>query len=518
MDNTRRSFLKRAVSFSLAAAGGPLFFSHAGLSAQRKHIHTELSDYDAVGLGELIREKQVSPLELVEDVIRRIERVNPRINAVLTKNFDLEKARGRAKNELGDGQLAGVPVMLKNLTQYKGARIDSGSRLFAKYIAKNGGVTTSSSPLVEAMEKAGMIITGITNSPEAGLLETTEPILHGATRNPWNTDYTAGGSSGGTAAAIAAGIIPLAHGNDGGGSIRIPACQCGVFGLKPTRGRELGSGAGRSGGLNQAFFIANDLCLSRSVRDTAAFLNIVENKNNPNLTPIGFVSAPSKKRLKIALVLEAFNGKKPHPEVEKAVRQSAKLCEKLGHRVEEIRLEINGSEFIDAFLGFWAVGALSFETRIVDLLGKGTRREDVLEPWTIGLMELAKSRGRESCIQRAVKVFGEVATSLEKIFQTYDVILSPVMRVPPYKIGWHAPTVSFDTLLARLLDEVGYTPVHNAAGTTAMSAPLYWTAEGLPIGSQFAAWRGGEATLLELAYELEATQPWARKRPPIFAS
>jgi amidase len=488
------------------------------LSAQRKQIQSELADYDALGLAELIRKKQVTPLELVEDVIRRIELVNPRINAVLTKNFDPEKARERAKSGLGDGQFAGVPVMLKNLTRYKDARIDSGSRLYANFITKSSGVKTPSSPLVEAMEKAGMIITGITNSPEAGLLETTEPILHGATRNPWNTDYTAGGSSGGSAAAIAAGIVPLAHANDGGGSIRIPACQCGVFGLKPTRGRELGSGGGRRGGDNEALFIANDLCLSRSVRDTAAFLNAVENKNNPNLSPVGFVAAPSKKRLKIALVPEAFNGKKPHPEVEKAVRQSAQTCDKLGHRVEETKLEINGSEFIDAFLGFWATGALGLESLVEALLGKGTKREDVLEPWTIGLIELAKSRGRDACVQRAMKVFGEVTASLEKTFRAYDVILSPVMRVPPYKIGWHAPTVSFDTLLARLIDEVGYTPVHNAAGTPAMSAPLYWTGEGLPIGSQFAAWRGGEATLLELAYELEAAQPWARKRPTIFAS
>jgi amidase len=288
--------------------------------------------------------------------------------------------------------------------------------------------------------------------------------------------------------------------------------------LKPTRGRELGSGGGRRGGDNEALFIANDLCLSRSVRDTAAFLNAVENKNNPNLSPVGFVAAPSKKRLKIALVPEAFNGKKPHPEVEKAVRQSAQTCDKLGHRVEETKLEINGSEFIDAFLGFWATGALGLESLVEALLGKGTKREDVLEPWTIGLIELAKSRGRDACVQRAMKVFGEVTASLEKTFRAYDVILSPVMRVPPYKIGWHAPTVSFDTLLARLIDEVGYTPVHNAAGTPAMSAPLYWTGEGLPIGSQFAAWRGGEATLLELAYELEAAQPWARKRPTIFAS
>lgn len=517
MEHTRRDFLRGAVSFSLASAGGSLVLARAGVGAQTKPTRSDLADFDALGLAELIKKKQVSPLDVVEDVIRRIERINPRINAVLTSNFDVEKARKRAGAATGDGMFAGAPVMLKNLTQYKDARIDSGSRLFAKSIARAGSLAQRNSPLIDAMEKAGMIITGITNSPEFGLLETTEPVLHGPTRNPWNTDFTAGGSSGGSAAAVAAGLVPLAHGNDGGGSIRIPACQCGIFGLKPTRGRELGNDAA-SGGGNDSLYIASDLCLSRSVRDTAAFLSVVENKNHPALVPVGFVSGPSKKRLRIALALEAYNGKKPDAEVEKAIRASARLCDRLGHKVEETKLEISGNEFIDAFLGFWATSTLGLEQLVERLLGKETKREDVLEPWTLGLIDLAKSRGSEACVQRATKVFGAVTTSLEKTFRSYDVILSPVMRVPPYKIGWHAPTLNFNTLLARVTDEVGYTPLHNAAGTPAMSVPLYWTGEGLPIGSQFAAWRGGEATLLSLAYELEAAQPWARKRPPGFAS
>lgn len=510
MNNTRRDFLRQALSFSL--------LPRAAVLAQTKPRLTNLASYDALGVAQLIKDKKISPLELVEDVIKRIERVNPKINAVLIKNFDIEKARARARSVAGDGIFVGAPAMLKNLTRYKDARIDSGSRLFARFIEKNPNTSQQSSPLVDAMERAGMIVTGITNSPEFGLLETTEPLLHGATRNPWNTDYTSGGSSGGSAAAVAAGIVPLAHANDGGGSIRIPACQCGLLGLKPTRGRELGSGGGRRGDGNEALYISSDLCVSRSVRDTAAFLAVVENRGNPQLPPVGFVTEPSKKRLRIALTLEAFNGKRPHPEVEKAILSSARLCEKLGHRVEEAKLEINGGQFIDAFLGFWATGTLGLEAQVEQMLGKRTQREEVLEPWTIGLMELAKSRGREASVQRALKVFTETTASVGRFFQTYDVMLSPVMRVPPYKIGWHAPTVDFNTLVARLTDEVGYTPLHNAAGTPAMSVPLYWTSEGLPIGSQFAAWRGGEATLLGLAYELEAAQPWAGKRPPVFAA
>ena len=277
MTHHRREFLKQSAAFSFLV-------SHPALAAQAKRQHSQLAGFDALGLADLIKRKKVSPLELVDDVIRRIELVNPKINAVLTKNFDVEKARARARSGALEGVFAGVPVMLKNLQQYKDANIDSGSRLFAM-VNKRGNRTQQNSPLVDAMERSGMIITGITSSPELGLIDTTEPVLHGPTRNPWNLNHTAGGSSGGTASAIAAGIIPLAHGNDGGGSIRIPACQCGVFGLKPTRSREVGNGGGpRSGG--DALNISSDMCLSRSVRDSAAFLGVVENKNNSSLPPV----------------------------------------------------------------------------------------------------------------------------------------------------------------------------------------------------------------------------------------
>ena len=520
MNHARRDFLKKSAVFTLATAGGSLLAEYTAIAQVRPKL-SELANYDALGLAELIRKKQISPLELVDDVIGRVERVNPKINAVLTKLFDVEKARGRAKQGIGDGPFAGVPGMLKNLTQYKDARIDAGSRLYARYIEKKGNVVQVNSPLIDAMERSGMIIAGVTNSPELGLIDTTEPVLYGATRNPWNTDYTAGGSSGGSAAAVAAGIVPLAHGSDAGGSIRIPACQCGVFGLKPTRERELGNTHLSSMGAESIILgsLASELCLSHSVRDTAAFLNAVEKKNNPFLPPVGFISGPFKKRLKVAMLLETFQGKKPHSEVEKAIRASAQLCERLGHKVEEAKTEINGPEFIDAFLCLLASSTLQYEVRIEQFLGKETKREDALEPWTLGLIDLAKSRGGlQPCSQRAIKAFTEASAAVEKLFKTYDVTLSPVMRVPPYKIGWHAPTLDFNMLLARVLDDIGTTPLNNAVGTPAMSVPLYWTRDGLPIGSQFAAWRGGEATLLGLAYELEEARPWAKKRPPVFAA
>ncbi len=511
MKRTRRNFLKQSASVSLVAASSA-FFRTSATSAGTKLTSSELVSYDAVGLAGLIRKKEITPLELVEDTLRRIERVNPKLNLVLTKLYDVAKAQLRAKQNPGDGVFAGVPVLLKNIVQYKEAKIDQGSRLLAAMVAKTGGLYQKNSPFTDAMEQAGFIVTGVTNAPEFGLIETTESVLYGPARNPWNTEYTTGGSSGGSAAAVAAGIVPLAHANDGGGSIRIPACQCGVFGLKPTRGRELK--AFTENAPEEPIQISSDLCVSRSVRDTAAFLNIVENKNNAALPPVGFVSGPAKKRLRIALALDGLNGTQPDPQVEKAIRATAKLCDKLGHKVEEVKLPLNGGEMTDAFIGYWAA-----ETAGLEMLVKfqGLKREDVLEPWTLGLIDLGKKRGVEACVKQAAKVFGEAATSLEKFFQTYDVLLTPVMRIPPYKIGWHDPRQNFEMLLARVLNEVCYTPLHNAVGTPAMSVPLSWTKDGLPIGSQFAAWRGGEATLLQLAYELEAAQPWAKKRPTVFA-
>ena len=182
-----------------------------------------------------------------------------------------------------------------------------------------------------------------------------------------------------------------------------------------------------------------------------------------------------------------------------------------------MKLPIDGNEIADAFLGYWAIGAAGVEAEIEKLLGKGTKREDVLEPWTIGLIEIGKKRGLFQAVGRATKSFGAAAAAMEAFFKNYDVILSPVMRIPPYKLGYHDPRMNFETLMARVMDEVAYTPLHNACGTPAMSVPLYWTKDNLPIGSQFAAWRGGEATLLQLAYELEAAKPWAKKRPVVFA-
>ncbi|MDX1383764.1 MAG: amidase family protein [Thermoanaerobaculia bacterium] len=509
---TRRDFLKRT---GLLTVGGLTGLGSLRCTPdpveQAVTAATDFAAFDGVGLAELVRNGEVTPLELVEDVLRRVDAVNPRINAVLPSLFDPDKARARAMGALGDGPLSGVPVMLKNLTGYAEAAIDSGSRLFSRALADGKIPPRPTSPLVQAMEDTGMIITGITSTPELGLTDTTEPVLHGPTRNPWNPEYSPGGSSGGTGAAIAAGIVPLAHGNDGGGSIRLPACQNGIFGLKPSRGRELGAAE------PTVLSIANNLCLSRSVRDTAAFLSVTENRDNPDLAPVGYVEGPSSERLRIALMTESFHGEPMHDEVRQAVESAAELCRELGHEVAEVPLPVDGKEFMDTFIGFWSTSTLDL-VETADRLYPDTDVSELLEAWTLGLAELARERGVESAVARAEDVFARANEAMIRLFESHDVMLSPVARTPPFRVGEHDPQGDFDTILERVLSVVAYTPLQNATGMPGMSVPLHWTADGLPVGLQFSAWRGGEARLLALAYELEEARPWFDRRPPIHAS
>ncbi|WP_456425815.1 amidase family protein [Rhodocaloribacter sp.] len=516
MHYSRRDFLKHVTALSIAAPTSLLTLScrsRAPGSSERSTTGPATSllfEHDGVGLAELIRTRQITPTELVEEVLRQIEALDPSINAVVPALFDPELARNRAEQALGQGLLAGVPVMLKNLTDYRAARIDFGSRLYARAYARGAGPRPESSAIADAIEDAGMIVTGITNSAELGLLDTTEPILHGATCNPWNCEYTAGGSSGGSAAVVAARIVPLAHGNDGAGSIRIPAAHCGVFGLKPSRGREVGSG-NATGILN----LSSELCLSRSVRDTAAFLSVVENRGASDLPPVGFVEGPSARRLRIAVVTKSLQGAAPDPEVERGVGSAAELCEELGHTVEETTLPVDGGGFMDAFIGLWATTTLRLEALVAEWLGKGTDPADVLEPWTVGLIALAEARGRETCLLRAMEAFATANARMEALFDDYDVLLSPVLRVPPFRLGVLDPTQEFGVLMEHFMDDVGYTPLQNATGMPGMSVPLHWTTDGLPVGIQFSAWRGHERTLLELAYELEQARPWSGRIPAI---
>src|SRR5688572_8197924 len=295
---------------------------------------SDLSSYDAMALAELIRTRQITPGEVVEDTIRRIEAINPKLNAVIYKTYD--RARKRASASVGDGPLAGVPFLVKDNATIAGVELTRGSR------ALRGDVPDQTAPFFAAAENAGLVLMGATNMPEMGLIDGTENALYGPTRNPWNLDYSPGGSSGGSAACVAAGILPLAHGTDGGGSIRIPASHCGLFGLKASRGRLLSGTYGAP-----AWPRLVDGGLSRTVRDTAMYLSLVEDPNT-SLPKLGFVRSKPPRRLKIAVTYEGMRGETPHPKVSKVVTDTAYLCRELGHTIEEAKLPLDQAKLGDA--------------------------------------------------------------------------------------------------------------------------------------------------------------------------
>jgi amidase len=322
---------------------------------------------------------------------------------------------------------------------------------------------------------------------------------------------SAGGSSGGSAAAVAAGIVPIAHANDGGGSIRIPASCCGLFGLKPSRGRMLAdAGAGSVGDIDVHH------CVSRSVRDSALLLALTERSDAEAPHPaLGYVSGPTTRRLRIALSTRSYFGQEPDPEVRAATEAAGRLCTELGHSVFEAAPEISGDAFAEHFLTLWAQGPAQL---VENLRDAGSVAEvALLEPWTLGLAE-EFARKPLGSLQAALGFFAGVERTLDAFFAGVDVWLTPVLASLPPLLGELAPDVPFATLRERCIRYVSYTPIHNVAGTPAMSVPLAWSQAGLPIGAQFAARRGDETTLLRLAYELEAARPWAGRWPPLAAA
>lgn len=489
----RRTFLGAASATALMAGAGTLMPTPSFAS-------DEFTGLDAFTQATLVKKGKISALDLVDAAIKRIETVNPKINAVVYEAFDV--AREQAKGKLPAGPMSGVPYLIKDLNDVKGMVHTGGSRLFA------GQVSQTTSPTPQKAIDAGMVVLGKTNTPEFGLLATTESLQLGACHNPWNVEHSSGGSSGGAAAAVASGMVPVAHASDGGGSIRIPASSCGVFGLKPSRGRmpfqEYGIPAD----------IGVENCVSRSVRDSAMVFSLSEDTSaKAKFKPTGFIAGPDKKRLKIAFNTLSYYGTEPHADVKASVEATAKLCEGLGHEIVPVKNPVNGQEFIDTFLTIWAAGPSS----LVKLAkSKGLKPEDVLEPWTISLAEMFDRKPKDA-LQKALAKFADAEKIVDAFMAPYDVWLTPVLNSPAPKLGEQAPTVDFATLYKRTIEYVNYTPIHNVAGTPAMSVPLGFSKDGLPIGSQFAAAKGQEGLLLALAYELEAAQPWAGKHAGVFA-
>lgn len=469
----------------------------------------DYAQYDGLGLGELVARKDVSPGELVEAAIARAEALNPLLNAIVFKAYD--QAREAVKESL-PGPFRGVPMLLKDMgAAARGMPTRMGSRIMPAMPSPHD------STLVARFRAAGLIPLGKTNVPEFGILPTTEPVLYGAAHNPWNLFHSTGGSSGGSAAAVAAGIVPIAHATDGGGSIRIPASCNGLVGLKVSRGR-VTQGPDAT---DRMLGLSVDNAVTRSVRDTACVLDHIcaPDYGDPYfaLPPEGSyldgIARPPQ-RLRIAVAARHVDGTAFQPDIDAAIQKTIKLCEALGHSVEEASPPLDNETLIKAFMTLWATGT----AYAVELLSKMTGQTpslDNLEGITLSLYE----RGREIAATQQIwaqQLLLMHARTAAKFHETYDLWLTPVLAAAPVTLG--KIDVGERDLEKAFAPVVGYAPftaMQNATGQPAISLPLHWTAEGLPVGVQFVARSGNEMLLLKIAAQLEQAAPWFHRRPKI---
>ena len=488
-------------------------------------------EYDGLGLAELVRRGEVQAIELAEEAISRIERVNPDLNAVIEPLYD--QARKVAAGELPQGPFQGVPFLVKDIMgDIAGVPSRRSCRFLQDY------VVDVDSEIVCRYRTAGLVIAGKTNMPELGLLPVTEPELFGPTCTPWDPARTSGGSSGGSAAAVAARMVPLAHGNDGGGSIRVPASCCGVFGLKPTRGRTPTGPALAEGWQGMAI----NHGLTRTVRDSAALLDATagpevgapyyaQPPERPFLEEVGADAG----RLRIAFTTKPLLPGEIHPDCVKATEETAKLCEELGHELVEAGPQLDGAAFAKAFLIMVCGETRAAVVEAEGLVGaKAT--SDGFEPttWALSLLGQQFSAGE---FAEAVMYLKNTAMSVGAFFEDYDLLLTPTLATPPPMHGSLQASgtdlmamkvlgrinagkllqtfADMDALAAETFAFIPHLPVFNATGQPAMSVPLHWNDEGLPVGSHFVARYGDEAALFRLAAQLEEARPWIDRLPPV---
>ena len=454
-----------------------------------------------------MRSGEVTAAELVEAAIERVERHNPSVNAIVTRMYDL--ALERASQPLPEGPLAGVPFLLKDfLAEYEGVRFTEASA------SLRNNVSTADSELVRRYKAAGLITVAKTNLPELAIGVTTEPRLFGPTRNPWSLDRLPGGSSGGAGAAVALGMTPMAHGNDAGGSIRIPASCCGVFGLKPTRGR---NPLGPEFGDVMSGLVAEH-ALTRTVRDSAALLDATAGPDvgdpYPSPTPSGtFLSAAGTDpgRLRIGFSERSPLGDPLHADCVAAVREAAALCEEFGHDVVEAMPEFDAETVWMSVTKLIAVGVAWTIAHWDRELGRdGEHSEDDFEPFILSMAERGRAISAAEhlmTVQDAQRASRDVA----RFFQSFDLWLTPTLGTPPPPLGTFAYSPDNDAFEHRR-KMAGFSPftyICNITGQPAASVPLHWNDEGLPIGVHLAARYGGEATIFGLAAQMEQARPWA---------
>lgn len=472
----------------------------------------QYEEYDALGLAELVERGEVAPAELVEAAWRRIDARNPKINAVVWE--DRERTLLQLQEGLPVGPFRGVPLIVKDSGMpIAGFVLTGGSRFF------RGAIQQTESELTTRMRKAGFAFIGMGTSPEFGMNCTAEAAVYGEpTRNPWDLSRSAGGSSGGSAAAVAAGIVPMAGASDAAGSIRIPASACGIFGLKPSRGR-MPAGPIKGEGLAG---IATWHAVSRSVRDNAAMLDALSgvDAGAPYAAPApdgDFLKATRTEpgRLRIGLVESAPNGAAIDPECKLATQRAGALCVSLGHSVEPTSYpDFDYEQLSQALMLLGGVGAASAVDARAAALGRQPS-DDELEMATRTLIAQARNASALD-YSKAVSYMHLLGRKLADRMQAFDVLLTPTLLTPPAPIGkYSSATLSASELFKRLDGYMAFLSLANAAGSPAMSVPLHWTETGLPVGVHFMASLGQERLLLSLAAQLERAQPWFHRRPPL---
>jgi amidase len=451
-----------------------------------------LADHDAVGIARLIRSGELSREEVAAAAVERIRLVDPLLRAVAHEAYD----RPRTSQD-PDAPLYGVPTFVKDNTDVAGMPSNHGSAAFAGRPLRRDGRYT------RQYLGTGMSVLGKTRLPEFGFNASTEFMTAEPTRNPWDTRYSVGASSGGSAALVASGAVPIAHANDGGGSIRIPAAAAGLVGLKPSRGRHIVGDQARILPID----IISEGVLTRTVRDTAAFVAAAENHwRNTALPPIGLVQGPSKRRLRVGLILETANGAPICPQTRAAVENTAKLLEEQGHSVEPMSLPVDGRFAVD-FTLYWGLLATltalagksafdkSFDTAKLDGLTTGLRNHY--------RRAFAGTPAALVRLRRSTRAYA-------RMFQRQELVLSPVLAHVTPKLGYLSPNVPYPELMKRLLDYVTYTPLNNVTGSPAISLPMGMSDEGVPIGVHLSAAYGDERTLLEVAFALEEQHEFPR--------
>lgn len=444
-----------------------------------------LAAMDATAIAQGIAQGDFSRQEVLECTRQRAGLAEPSINAIVAADFDTA-----ATAKTSDGVFAGVPTFIKDLVQVKGFPTFQGSAGVPEVRARKH------EKVVTQIASTGCVIVGKSTTSEFGLLPSSETLRHGITRNPVDTERSTGGSSGGAAALVAAGVVPFAHAMDGGGSIRIPASCCGLVGLKPSRGRHVGSPS-----LGLPVDIVTNGIVSRTVRDTANYFHAIEQyRPHPKYPAIGHVTSPNGRRLRIGMFTQNPAGIEAHADVAKAVLDAGAVCERLGHRVEYIPNPYHDRVLFD-FLVYY-----SFLARLLVTFGKVAVHPRFdnrkVEPFTSGLASFfSKSMLHAPTSFRYLK--RKLGHEYDALFQKYDVLLSPTLLEPVPKLGYFGGHQPFISLVMRLNNYVNFTIIQNATGAPAISLPMGKCSNGLPIGPQFAARIGDDRTLLELAFELE---------------